>query len=58
MQCKRVSRRGFLSAAGAGSLAGLGTGLWTAEARAAAERVGPLKITKIEVVRFRQDLRI
>lgn len=35
-----------------------GGGLCTPEARAAAERVGPLKITKIEAVRFRPDLRI
>src|ERR1035441_9277990 len=50
-----VTRRDFL---GAGSLAILGTGLSTPEARAAAARVGPLKITKIEAVRFRRDLRI
>ena len=36
----------------------LGSGMTTPEARAAAERVGPLKITGIEAVRFRQDLRI
>jgi L-alanine-DL-glutamate epimerase-like enolase superfamily enzyme len=58
MHPKQMDRRAFLSAAGAGSLAILGTGLATPEARAAAERVGPLKITEIEAVRFRQDLRI
>jgi galactonate dehydratase len=55
---KQISRRGFFQAAGTGSLAALGTGLSTPEARAAAQRVGPLKITKIEVVRFRRELRI
>ncbi len=58
MQRNQISRRAFLNAAGAGSLAMLGGGLGTPEARAAAERVGPLKITKIEAVRFRPDLRI
>src|ERR1035437_6961272 len=58
MQGKQMKRRDFLNAAGAGSLAILGTGLCTPEARAAAERVGPLKITKIEAVRFNRELRI
>ena len=58
MPGERINRRAFLNAAGAGPLALLGTGLCTPEARAAAERVGPLKLTKIEAVRFRRDLRI
>ena len=58
MQDSQMTRRGFLGAGGAGSLAILGTGLCTPEARAAAARVGPLKITKIEAVRFRRELRI
>ena len=49
-----MNRRAFLNA----SLGILGTGMTTPEARSAAERVGPLKITGIEAVRFRRDLRI
>ena len=36
----------------------LGNGLSTPEARVAAQRVGPLKITKIEAVRLNRILRI
>lgn len=50
MPSNLTSRRGFLGIAGAGLLAG--------PARAAAEAVRPMKITKIEAVRFRRDLRI
>src|SRR6266568_1646841 len=46
-----LSRRDLLKAA-----AGMGT--WTGLAQAAAEGVGPMKITKIEAVRFRPDLRL
>jgi hypothetical protein len=49
-----MNRRAFLNA----SLGILGTGMTTPEARTAAERVGPLKITGIQAVRFRGDLRI
>ena len=50
-----INRRDFLGAAGAGALAALGAGIWTPEAKGAAARVGPLKITKIEAVRFNRD---
>ena len=39
-------------------LATVGMGLWTRQAQAAAANVGPMKITKIEAVRFRSDQRI
>ncbi len=39
-------------------LATVGLGFWTRQAQAAAAAVGPMKITKIEAVRFRSDLRI
>jgi len=45
-----MDRRGFLGALGAGFL--------TSKALEAAEAVGPTKITKIEAVRFRDDLQI
>src|SRR5262249_19773509 len=47
----RPSRRDLLKAAAAAPL-------WTRQAQAAAEGVGPMKITKIEAVRFRSDLRL
>ena len=31
---------------------------WTSQAQAAADGVGPMKITKVEAVRFREDLQI
>src|SRR6266568_2404312 len=46
-----LSRRDLLKAA-AGMVA------WTGLAQAAAEGVGPMKITKVEAVRFRPDLRL
>jgi galactonate dehydratase len=55
---RRTNRRTFLKQAGAAPLAMLGAGGWTPEARAAAQLVGPLKITGIDAVRFRRDLRI
>ena len=59
MRGSQITRRDVLKAAGgAGSLAILGTGRSTPEAGAAAQRVGPLKITKIEAVGFNRDLRI
>ena len=54
MQSKAISRRGLLKAAAAGSLAAAGMGMWTRQEQAAAESVGPMKITKIEAVRFRK----
>ncbi len=47
-----MTRREFLGTAV------LGSGLATPEARAAADAVGPMKITKVEAVRFRDDIRI
>jgi len=47
----RITRRDLLK--GAATLP-----LWTRHAQAAAEGVGPLKITKIEAVRFRSDLKL
>ncbi len=47
-----MRRRDFLAAAAAG------VAPWALNAQAAAAAVGPMKITKIEAVRFRQDLRI
>src|ERR1700692_1299964 len=58
MQPKRISRRELLKAAAAGPLAGAGMGPWTRLAQAAAEGVGPMKITKIEAIRFRNNLRL
>ena len=58
MQPKRISRRDLLRATAAGSLAAAGIGPWTRQAQAAAEGVGPMKITKIEAVRFRNNLRL
>src|SRR2546426_9791362 len=58
MQRKRISRRDLLKATAAGSLAAAGIGAWTRQAQAAAEGVGPMKITKIEAVRFRNNLRL
>src|SRR5437016_11031688 len=51
MQRQPISRRDLLKATAA-------LPLWTRQAQAAAEGVGPMKITKIEAVRFRQNLRL
>jgi galactonate dehydratase len=53
-----LSRRRFLERAGAGSLALACLGSLPRAAQAAAEAVRPLKIVKVEAVRFRRDLRI
>src|SRR5579862_5804533 len=58
MQRKPISRRELLKATAAGSLAAAGMGTWTTQAQAAAEGVGPMKITKIEAVRFLDNLRL
>jgi galactonate dehydratase len=51
------TRRDFLQTmAGWPALAGAAG--WTRQARAAAEAAGPMKITRVEAVRFRPDLRI
>src|SRR3984893_5531346 len=51
MQRQSISRRDLLKATTA-------LPLWTHQTQAAAEGVGPMKITKIEAVRFRKDLRL
>jgi len=53
-----VNRRDILRAAGAGSAALLASGILPAESRAAVQSAGPMRITKVDVVKFRQDLRI
>jgi len=58
-----IERRNFLKAAGAGSLGVLGSthpgiGLVPAQTTAAIKNLEPMKITKVEVVRFRKDLTI
>jgi galactonate dehydratase len=58
MHGKPISRRELLKATTASSFATAGMGPWTRQAQAAAEAVGPMKITKIEAVRFRPDLRL
>jgi galactonate dehydratase len=50
MSRHRLSRRELLALFGAGFV--------TRQARAAADAVGPMKITKVEALRFRRDLRI
>ena len=56
MDSRAISRRGFLGRAGAGAFALAGA--LPKAAQAAAEAVRPMKITKVEAVRFRRDLRI
>lgn len=58
MQRRPMTRRDFFNTTAAGSLAAAGMGTWTQQAQAAAAAVGPMKITKIEAVRFRPDLRV
>jgi hypothetical protein len=53
-----MTRRDFFKTAAAGSLAITGAAPWMRQAEAAAAAVGRMKITKIEAVRFREDLRI
>jgi hypothetical protein len=58
-----IGRRHFLRAAGLGSLAALGhinpvEGSVPPETTSAIKNAEPMKITKIEAVRFRRDLKI
>jgi L-alanine-DL-glutamate epimerase-like enolase superfamily enzyme len=58
-----IERRNFLKAAGAGSLGVLGSaspgvGLIPTQTTSAIKNLEPMKITKIEVVKFRKDLMI
>ena len=51
-----MNRRKFLETAGIGSLAAIGTGMLPSETLSAIKNLEPMKITKIEAVRFRRDL--
>ena len=53
-----VSRRDFLKTAGISSLAALGAGVIPSETLSAINNAEPMKITKIEVVRFKPDLMV
>src|SRR5499427_9975278 len=53
-----TSRRDFVRAAIAPVLSIPGILPWTGQALAAADAAGPMKITKVEAVRFRDSLRI
>ncbi|MFC1561193.1 mandelate racemase/muconate lactonizing enzyme family protein [Candidatus Latescibacterota bacterium] len=53
MKRNHVCRRDFLKLAGISSLAALGTEFIPSETKAAIETVEPMKITKIEAVRFK-----
>jgi galactonate dehydratase len=57
MRTKAITRRELLKGTVAASL-GAGLAPWTRQAQAAVDGVGPLKITKIEAVRFRSDLHL
>ncbi len=54
MNAQRTTRRTLLKQAGIGSLAALGTSF----AATATDRIGPMKITRIDAVTFRKDLHI
>ncbi|MCW5980796.1 MAG: twin-arginine translocation signal domain-containing protein [Bryobacteraceae bacterium] len=58
MQQQGNTRRRFLQAAAGGGLGLFASPFLTPQARAAAENAGPMRITKIEAVRFRSDLRM
>src|SRR4051794_32433020 len=58
MPDRTTSRRNFLKAASAAAVAIPAILPPGAQAQAAAEGVGRMKITKVEAVRFREDLRI
>jgi len=58
MKQNHFNRRDFLKAAGFGSLAALGTGMIPTNTLSAVNNAEPMKITKIEAVKPRSDLRI
>jgi len=58
MKQNHVTRREFLKAAGYGSLAALGTGILPSETLAAIDNTEPMRITKIEAVRFKEGIKI
>ena len=53
MKQNYVSRRDFIKTAGIGSLAAMGTGMIKPETVAAIDNAEPMKITKIEAIRFK-----
>jgi len=56
MKKNHVNRRNFLKTAGMGSLAAMGAGVIPIETLSAIKNIEPMKITKVEAVRFRRDL--
>ena len=58
MKSNMSTRRRFLGQAGAGSLAAAGIGAVAAPLRAAVSAAEPMKITQVDAVTFRQDLKI
>ena len=58
MKRRGTTRRVFLKRAGAGPLAALATGALPAATLAAIDNTQPMKITRIDAVRFRKDIRI
>ncbi len=53
-----MSRRNFLTRAGGGSLAALGTGMLPAAMLAAIDGTEPMKVTRVEAVTFRKNIHI
>ncbi|MFC1541714.1 mandelate racemase/muconate lactonizing enzyme family protein [Candidatus Latescibacterota bacterium] len=58
MKLNSNNRRSFLKSAGIGSFAAMGTGMIPSATLSAINNAEPMKITKIEAVRFRPDLRV
>ena len=54
----KINRRDFLKNAGIGSLAAMGAGVIPSETLSAIDNTAPVKITKVEAVRFRSDFKI
>ena len=54
MKENHITRRNFLKTSYIGSLAAMGTGLLPSESVSAVNDTEPMKITKIETVRFKQ----
>jgi len=54
MKKKNANRRDFLKTAGMGSLAAIGSGIFPSDVLSAVNSMDPLKITKVEAVRFKQ----
>ena len=58
MKMKKINRRNFLKNAGIGSLAAMGAGVIPSETLSAIDNTEPMKITKVEAVKFRSDFKI